>query len=159
MLTSEASWPSVEGRIAGLISEFASAHDLDGWQDVGRRSREILIDAVNLVYDESMCPDGEPVPKRSDAKGRLDQILKTRLAGSSYEQLRGWFRQSWALANTTTHAATAPKTAAFASGQSAVALARALQLLAQETAPRPVAVDEPPTAVPDELLAMDEPPF
>jgi hypothetical protein len=158
-LTTEAKWAPLESRIAGRIYEYGSARDLDQWQDVGRRSREILKDAVNLVYDESMCPEGDVVPKRGDAKARFEQIISARLAGSSFEQLRGWFNRSWTLANAATHSATAPKTAAFASGQSAVVLARTLHLLAHETAPTPVIVDEPPTGVPEQLAMPDEPPF
>ncbi|WP_139820975.1 hypothetical protein [Krasilnikoviella flava] len=157
-LTTEARWAPLESRIAGLVAEYGSARDLDQWQDVGRRSREILKDAVNLVYDESMCPDGTEVPKRGDAKARFDQIISARLAGPSFEQLRAWFNRSWSLANAATHSATAPRTAAFASGQSAVALARTLHLLARETAPASTFADEP-SRLPEQPAMPDEPPF
>ena len=122
----------LERRIAGLKDEYARARHLDDYQDVGRRSRAILIDAVNMVWRPSMCSAGEEPPRTDDAKNRFDQIVASRLSGSSYEQLRGWFKSTWALANRTTHSGTAARMSAFASGQATLALTRTLFLMLEE---------------------------
>lgn len=123
------SWAALNGRIAELKAEFAAARTLDGYQDVARRSREILIDAVNLAYDDSMCPADDEVPKGANAKRRFDQLVQSTFGGSSAKDTRAWFNASWDLAQKTTHAASASEVTAFATGQSALTLARAIQMI------------------------------
>lgn len=43
-------WEAINARIVGLINEYSAAQDKDSWQDVGRRSREILIDLVGQPH-------------------------------------------------------------------------------------------------------------
>ena len=50
-------WTEIEKRLSGLRNEMDHATSLDDYQDVGRRSREVLIDAVDLVFAPDMVPD------------------------------------------------------------------------------------------------------
>ena len=61
-------WTEIEQRLKGLRNEMDHATALDDYQDVGRRSREVLIHAVNLVFAPEMVPDGKEQPKEADAK-------------------------------------------------------------------------------------------
>jgi len=165
-LAPDAAWASLEGRITGLIEEFGTADAMDDFQDVGRRSREILIDAVNLVYEPSMSPVGEEQPQRSNAKRRFELVLAAKVGGRSNKDLRDWFKATWDLAQSTTHSGSAARAAAFASGQSALTLARMLHILAHDTEPessgsdaRTIGVQEPPAEPYRQDLEDDEPPF
>lgn len=165
-LAPSAAWASLEGRITGLMKEYETADALDAFQDVGRRSREILIEAVNLVYEPPMCPDGEEQPQRANAKRRFELILAAKVGGTSNKNLRDWFKATWDLAQSTTHSGSAARAAAFASGQSALTLARMLHILVHDTAPeasasdaRATGVQEPPARPDVRNPSDDEPPF
>ena len=118
-------WFELEDRLAGLRAEVDGATVLDQFQDVGRRSREILIDVVNLVFTAEMVPDGEEQPKSSDARSRFDFILKTRADGRPHAELRKLMRAAWDLAQKVTHG-DITRVDAFAAAQCAVLLVRTL---------------------------------
>lgn len=149
VLAPDAAWAALESRITGLMKEYENADSLDGYQDVARRSREILIDAVNLVYEPSMCPAGEDQPQGANAKRRFELILACKVGGRSNKDLRGWFNATWDLVQSTTHSGSAARAAAFASGQSALTLARMLHVLLRDSPP-PADISNPQD---------DEPPF
>ena len=111
----------------GLKDEIDTAADLDGFQDVGRRCREILKDAANLVFTEAMVPDGEDAPGRDDAKTRIDLYLQAQVPGRSHRDLRRLMRQAYDLANTVTHSSSADRPMAFAAAQATVLIVRTLQ--------------------------------
>ena len=118
---------SVRVRMAGLKNELDSASDLDGFQDVGRRCREIMKDAANVVFDDSMVPNGEDVPGRDDAKARINFYVRDRIAGSSYRDLRALVDRAYVLAQTATHSDSSDRIMAFASAQATVLVVRTLQ--------------------------------
>jgi hypothetical protein len=60
----DTTWGTLEACLEGLKDEFDKATARDDWQDVGRRAREIMIDAADLVFEDSMIPPDE------SAKGR-----------------------------------------------------------------------------------------
>jgi hypothetical protein len=120
-------WASLEARLDGLKKELDAATDLDDLQDVGRRAREIIIDAANLVFDISMVPDGDDPPKGSDAKRRIELFLDTRAAGTSHVELRRLIRAAWDLANSITHSSRVGRIDAFAAAQGTVVIVRCLQ--------------------------------
>ena len=128
-------WEGLEGRLDGLKTELNGATTLDELQDVGRRAREIIIDAVNLVFDESMVPAGKDSPKVADAKARFDLCLSTRASGSAHSELRSLLRAAWDLAQTVTHASSVTKIDAFGAAQAAVLLVRTLQTIEAEASP------------------------
>jgi hypothetical protein len=54
-------WSDVEQRLADMKSELTRAHSLDDYQDVGRRCREIVPAAVNVVFADELVRAGETV--------------------------------------------------------------------------------------------------
>lgn len=121
-------WEAVNVRLAALITEFTSARDRDTWQDVGRRSREILIDLGKLIADPTHVPDGREHPKASDARAWSDLFLTARATGSEHEELRAMMRATWDLAQKVTHGDISDADA-FASAQAVVLLVRTTQML------------------------------
>lgn len=129
--TPAVAWRNLEGRLDGLKAEVAKAKTLDDRQDVGRRAREVMIDAVNLCYSEDMSSAlGEDVPKAADAKNRFDHILKARTGGRSHEELRKVMRAAWDLAQDVTHSQS-EQLHALATAQAVVLLVRCLQEIAK----------------------------
>lgn len=129
-----ASWQELEARLEGLKVEFDRAKSLDEYQDTGRRAREILIDAANLAYDELILPSEAEQPKKGDATGLVEVILKEQLSGKSRERLRQLVRAAWNVANKVTHSRGSERIDAFAAAQATVLVVRTLQ-----------AMTEPPT--------------
>ncbi len=126
-----ASWQELEARLEGLKVEFDRAKSLDEFQDTGRRAREILIDAANLAFDELMLPAGGEQPKKGDATGLVEVILRERLSGKSKERLRQLIRAAWNVANKVTHSRGAERIDAFAAAQATVLVVRTLQAMTE----------------------------
>ena len=120
-------WESIDKRLADAKRELDEASDLDGWQDVGRRCREIIIAAANLVFAEPMIPVGEEPPKGADAKRKIELYLKAKVPGSSHEDLRNLMKSALRLAHTVTHSNGIDGADAFAAAQATVLLVRCLQ--------------------------------
>lgn len=118
-------WSQLEERLVGLRDEMGGASTLDQYQDVGRRSREILIDVVNLVFEAGMVPEGQELPKAANAKARFDFILQARAVGSSHAEFRALMRAAWDLAQKVTHGEKT-RVDAFAVAQATVLLVRTL---------------------------------
>jgi hypothetical protein len=129
------SWEVIETRLDGLKVEFDGAKTLDDLQDVGRRSREILIDAANVAFHQWMLPKGVDLPSRNDAKRRIDYFLAEIAPGDSYEALRKVVRASHDLNNTVTHSASVTRANAFAAAQATILVVRTLQHLWNEWEP------------------------
>ncbi|KRC52348.1 hypothetical protein ASE16_04800 [Leifsonia sp. Root227] len=121
-------WEKVNPRVAALIKEYGSARDRDTWQDVGRRSREILIDLGKLIADPALVPEGQEAPKGADARAWFDLLLATRAAGKDKAELRSMMRSTWDLAQKVTHG-DIDDVDAFASAQATVLLVRTTQKL------------------------------
>lgn len=121
-------WDAVNVRLAALITEFTSARDRDTWQDVGRRSREILIDLGKLIADPMHVPDGREHPRAADARAWFDLFLTGRATGTEHKELRAMMRATWDLAQKVTHGDISDADA-FASAQAVVLLVRTTQML------------------------------
>jgi hypothetical protein len=122
---------SIERRIGEMRNRLGTARTLDDFQDVGRRAREVLIAAVNEVFDEAMAKAGQEVPKRSDAKARFDLVTEARFAGSARAEMRAFMRTAWDLAAKVTHGGSEDRLAAVrqdavAAAQASLAIARVL---------------------------------
>jgi len=125
-------WDVINTRIAGLIQKYSTAREKDDWQDVGRRSREILIDLGKLVADSALVPAGQEIPKAGDARAWFDLFVAARAAGSEHAELRAAMKKIWDLAQKVTHGDIGDADA-FAAGQATVMLVRTIQkILANE---------------------------
>ncbi|MCJ1685384.1 hypothetical protein [Rathayibacter sp. VKM Ac-2928] len=60
--TGEQTWEAVDRRLDALIKEMNGARDRDDWQDVGRRSREIIIDVAKLIAPVTYRAEGHRGP-------------------------------------------------------------------------------------------------
>ncbi|HUP70320.1 MAG TPA: hypothetical protein VM142_10960 [Acidimicrobiales bacterium] len=87
-------WDGLDGRIDGLRRELVSGEEMDDWQDVGRRAREIVIDLANLVYRPEMTSSDEPAPQRSNAKAKMDGYLNPKVPGPQNAELRAAVRSA-----------------------------------------------------------------
>ncbi|WP_155977076.1 hypothetical protein [Nocardia sp. 348MFTsu5.1] len=125
---SDSTWAGIDARIAGLINEYQVAQDKDTWQDVGRRSREILIDLGKLIADPQIVPEGQEPPKGADARAWFDRLLEHHANGRNRSELRGLMRTTWDLAQKVTHG-DIDDVDAFASAQATVLLVRTTQKL------------------------------
>lgn len=125
-------WEAMEDRLQQMIERFTSAVELDDFQDVGRRGRELLIDLANKVFEPSMLPAGQKLPGPSDAKARLEHYFNARLAGGTNENLRGFMKKTHGLANALAHSPTMGRTEAYACTQALILLIHTGQQLEAE---------------------------
>ena len=125
------SWQGLEARLDGLKNEFDGASSLDEFQDTGRRAREILIDAANLAFDESMVGIGDQRPKRGDATGLFEIILAARIPGASSARFRQLLCAAWNLAQKVTHSRGVGRVEALAVAQATILVVRTLQAMTE----------------------------
>lgn len=123
-----AAWNALNVRIAGLVEEYSGARDRDDWQDVGRRSREILIDFGKLIADPALVPAGVEPPKAADAKKWFEHFLAHYAAGRDKSELRIMMKSAWDLAQKVTHG-DIDDVDAFAAAQATVLVIRTAQRL------------------------------
>ncbi len=126
------SWADLDARVVGLAAELSGAATRDDLQDVGRRSREILIDCAKLLADPSLVPAAQVPPKAGDAKAWLDLFLVAYAHGRHRDDLRRFIRSAWDLSQTVTHG-DIDRVEAFAAAQATVLVVRTLQALAVES--------------------------
>lgn len=130
---SEATWENIDSRITGVINEYTTARDKDSWQDVGRRSREVLIDLSKLIADPKLVPDGVEQPKAADARAWFDRLLDHHAGGRDRAELRALMRKTWDLSQKVTHG-DIDAVDAFAAAQATVLLVRTTQMLLTKSA-------------------------
>jgi hypothetical protein len=128
------SWEGVNVRVAALLTEFGGARDKDTWQDVGRRSREIIIDLGKLIADPTFVAAGVATPKLADARAWFDLFLAVRAVGSEHAELRSLMRATWDLAQKVTHGDIGDVDA-YACAQAVVLLVRTTQRLLPTNVP------------------------
>lgn len=122
-------WAAVNGRVEELRTRAGQAVSTDDLQDLGRRSREIIIAAVNLVFSEDMVPLGDKVPKGADAKNRLEHIMNSLVPGTAHAELRKVMRTALELSHKVTHSEGITKVDGFAAAQAAVLVVRTLAIM------------------------------
>ncbi len=112
----------------------ASSSPARGWT-IGRTLADgharIAIDLANLVYRPDMTPEGEPALHGSNAKGKLEAYLQTKVPGPQNDELRKAVRASWDLANKVTHGSIR-RHHAFAAAQATVMLVRTVAAIEAE---------------------------
>jgi hypothetical protein len=131
-------WNDLDDRLSELSDELDDAISRDDLQDVGRRSREILIDCSKLLADPSLVPPSHRPPKAGDAKAWLDLFLSAHASGASRDGLRRLVRAAWDVAQTVTHGDVG-RVDAFAAAQATVLVVRTMQALAGAGMPPPAA--------------------
>lgn len=124
-------WSALDTRVEGIVGELAAAASHDDLQDVGRRCREVLIDAARLLADPGLVPEGTGPPKAGDAKAWLDLFLARHAAGRAHRELRAFVPVAWDLAQKVTHG-DIDRVDAYAAAQATVLVVRVLQQLADE---------------------------
>jgi hypothetical protein len=132
-------WANLDARLNGLKQEMDAAVDLDDLQDVGRRAREVVADAANLVFAEDMVPIGEECPSPKDAKRRIGYFLDNAAPGASHDDLRKVVRAAMSLMQTVTHSDTVARADAFAAAQTAVLIVRTLHEIQTRSGPEEIA--------------------
>lgn len=125
-------WLPIEQRIAEMKARLEVSVSPDDFQDVGRRAREILIDAANLLFRERMLPSEEVVPGKKDAKRRLQYYADFRFGGALGDEVVKTTRAAIDLANAATHRTTVRRVDAFVAAQATVAVVRVLQAAESE---------------------------
>ena len=126
-------WDVINARIRGLINEYTGARDKDTWQDVGRRSREILIDLGKLIASPAIVPEGQDPPRGADARAWFDLFLDSRACGRDRSELRALMRKTWDLAQKVTHG-DIDDVDSFAAAQATVLLVRTIELMVRSPA-------------------------
>lgn len=119
----------IEERLAGLKVRLAGARSEDDLSDVGRRSRDIAVDVLDVVFRPEMVPDGVEAPSRQDAKGRLTYYLAARAGGRENEELRAFLKAALGLANARTHSSRTGHAGAVASAQGLLSFVRAIEAI------------------------------
>lgn len=126
--TVDPTWRDLEVRIEGLAERLERARSNDDRQDVGRRAREILIDAAVLIQDPTLVRNGDDAPKAADAKQWLGLYLERYAPGSSRTKLRRFVTATWDLAQRVTHSEI-DHVESYAAAEATVTVVRVLQLL------------------------------
>jgi hypothetical protein len=120
-------WLSIEQRIAEMKARLEVSVSADDFQDIGRRAREILIDAADLLFRERMLPSETAVPGKKDAKRRLQYYVDFRFGDALGNEVLRTSRAAIDLANAATHRTTVRRVGAFVAAQATVAVVRVLQ--------------------------------
>jgi hypothetical protein len=126
------SWAALDVRVDGVVTELRGASSRDDLQDVGRRCREILIDAAKLLADPAFVPQGSEAPKAADAKAWLELFLAARASGRNHRELRAFIPVAWDLAQKVTHG-DVERVDAYAAAQATVLVVRTLQQLTENS--------------------------
>ena len=116
-------WPKLDVRIEELAAEVAQSTTLDGWQDCGRRSREILVDMAKIMSEMSFAPEGTELPQAANGKAWYDIFLDIYAAGPSRGDFRKFYRATWDIAQKTAHGSV-DAVEAFASAQAVILIVR-----------------------------------
>lgn len=116
-------WPKIDARIEELAKELRQAHTLDGWQDCGRRSREILVDMSKVMSTMPFLADASEPPQAANGKAWYDLFLEKYAEGNSRSDFRKFYRAAWDLSQKTTHG-TVDGVEAFASAQAVILIVR-----------------------------------
>lgn len=122
-------WSALDTRVEGITRELAAASSRDDLQDVGRRCREVLIDAGRLLAEPGLLPERAEPPKAGDAKAWLDLFMARHVAGRTHRELRAFVPAAWDLAQKVTHG-DIDRVDTYAAAQATVLIVRVLQQLA-----------------------------
>jgi len=115
-------WPVLEGRLRELGVLLERADSADDYQDLGRRSREIVGSLADLLMEE--IEPGHPYG--SNRKAMIDAYLNRVVGEAGLGDVRDLVRAALKLANHVTHDPAPHRAEAVAAAQAAVLLVRTL---------------------------------
>lgn len=91
-----------------LAEAFDSADEAEEFQAIGMRCRECLLTLIRGIANDSMIPEGQETPKKSDFIHWSEIIAQTIAGGASSDRVRGYLKSisksTWELVNWLTHA-------------------------------------------------------
>lgn len=122
-------WALINERVGELRALYNRASTPDDRGDVGRRCRQLIISAVNVVFRPTMVPDGDEVPQEANAKERFKYVLNYYGRGSLDEKLKALLDRAWDLATGTLHHDSAGRAATFAVAQATILAIRTLGVI------------------------------
>jgi hypothetical protein len=121
------SWAQVTARIHGMKAVFERAVELDDFQDVSRRCREVILAAARLLHRPWMVPKGQEPPQAANGTAMIDQICAALFSGSSNERLRKALRAALELAQERTHSSSTARVEAMAVAQGTIMVVKTFQ--------------------------------
>lgn len=90
---------------------FDNADEAEEFQAVGMRCRECLLTLIRSIANDSMIPEGQEAPKKSDFIHWSEIIAQTIASGSSADRVRGYLKtiskSTWELVSWLTHSSNA----------------------------------------------------
>jgi len=122
-------WDALEADLVELKLKLAAARTEHDFEDIGRRVREIATDAMMRMVDLSMVPAGDAPPGERHAEGWLRLLLESRLSGGPNDDIRGFVKKTFILANAVTHGSSDRVVGAVATTQALITLVRTLQAI------------------------------
>ena len=123
-------WADVDRQTSALREAYARAETPEEFRQVGLLCRDIFISLGRVIFDpEKHLPKNEPMPKRDDAKKRLDLAMKAEYGGSENEELRGLVRATYRFVQPRVHDQTEDRTNAMIAADATIHLVKVLAAL------------------------------
>lgn len=129
-------WEDIERRMVKIKQAVAIASDIEDYQSVGLRCREIIISIAKTVYNPTIhgerSDDGSVIGE-CDAVRQLSNYFMTTLKGKENEELRAYAKATNKMANALTHRNTSTKTEMLLCVNATVALINFVGILEGKT--------------------------
>jgi hypothetical protein len=142
----DTSWADVDGEIRQLRQRYATAQTPEDFRAVGLLCRDILISLGHAVFDpDRHLSIDQPMPKRDDAKNRIDYVVQAEFPGSDNHRLRALVKAQWDFVQPVVHTRTDTEKKARLAADGTIYLANTLRALIPEpTGTIPPPEEEPP---------------
>jgi hypothetical protein len=138
-------WTEVDRQVGQLRESYARAETPEQYRQVGLLCRDIFISLGHVVFDpDKHLPAGAAMPKRDDAKNRLEWAVRSEYRGESGEKMRGLVRATLEFVQPVVHDRTHDRTKAMIAADATVHLVKVLAALF------PSPTGKPPTDEDDE---------
>ena len=137
-------WAPVDRQVEQLREMYARADTPEQFRQVGLLCRDIFISLGYVVFDpEKHLSEGEPMPKRDNAKDRLAYAVGAEYGGRSNVELRGLVRATWTYVQDRVHDQSEDRRDAMIAADATIHLVKVLAaLFPRPTGKPPPANDE-----------------
>jgi hypothetical protein len=123
-------WTEVDRQVEQLRERYARAQTPEEFRQVGLLCRDIFISLGHVVFDpDKHLPERTPMPKRDDAKNRLDLAVAAEHPGKAGERLRGLARATWDFVGPVVHERTDDQTKALLAADATIHIVKVLAVL------------------------------